>query len=289
MISRIVFCFVVSCGAVAASTASSTCILYRVDTSSLPISKEPGGDIYIDLLEDGKIACVTRQQKSDGRDWGFISHKLQKSDRQAVNGWALLRDMKKLSAAEAKAASGKTAQSAAAPLKVVEPTKVAAPSKVIEPAEAAAPLKVGAPSKVAEPAKATAPSKTYEPAETAEPSKATEPAKAATLTAATAPPSTVRPEDTLSFSQPVPFGPYPVNGRSLKELAESTPLFPPIEGIEKSLWKKKCTTCHKWNQQRLCEQGGTYAKTARYALRHQHPFGGSYKTALMRWSKSGCK
>jgi len=98
----------------------------------------------------------------------------------------------------------------------------------------------------------------------------------------------VRPEDILRFDQPIPFGPYPLNGHSLKELIDTLPLFSPIEGLEESLWKKNCTECHQWNQVRLCEQAATYVQTPRYALRVQHPFGGTLQIALMRWSKSGC-
>jgi hypothetical protein len=98
----------------------------------------------------------------------------------------------------------------------------------------------------------------------------------------------IRPEDVLRFDQPIPFGPFPVNGHSLKEMIDSTPLFPPIEGLDEELWKKKCTECHKWNQDRLCEQGATYVKSPKNVLRVKHPFGGALKIALMRWAKSGC-
>jgi len=99
----------------------------------------------------------------------------------------------------------------------------------------------------------------------------------------------MRPEDILRFDQPIPFGPYPVNGHSLKEMIDSTPQFPPIKGLDESLWKKKCTSCHHWNQERLCEQGKTYVKSAKMVLRVPHPFGGAFKLALMRWTKSGCE
>jgi len=106
---------------------------------------------------------------------------------------------------------------------------------------------------------------------------------------AAATPGGVRPEDMLRFDQPIPFGPFPVNGRTIAELATtSVPLFSPIEGLDESLWKKQCTTCHQWDQPRLCEQGLTYVNRAKDILRHQHPFGGAYKLALMRWAKSGC-
>jgi hypothetical protein len=114
--------------------------------------------------------------------------------------------------------------------------------------------------------------------------------------AAAAPPAatpgavaTVRPEDVLRFSQPIPFGAFPVNGHSIQEMIDSTPMFPPIEGLDESLWKKKCTSCHQWNQARLCEQAQTYVKNPRFVLRVPHPFGGTLKLALMRWAISGCQ
>ena len=98
----------------------------------------------------------------------------------------------------------------------------------------------------------------------------------------------IRPEDALRFDQAIPFGPFPVNGHSLEEMIDTMPLFSPIEGLDESLWKKKCTSCHQWNKERLCEQGGTYVQAPRNVLRVQHPFGGALKIALMRWAKSGC-
>jgi hypothetical protein len=98
----------------------------------------------------------------------------------------------------------------------------------------------------------------------------------------------IRPGDMLRFDQPIPFGPYPINGHSLAEMIQSQPLFPPIEGLDESLWKKKCTSCHQWAKQNLCDQGATYVEAPKNVLRVPHPFGGTLKIALMRWAKSGC-
>jgi hypothetical protein len=95
--------------------------------------------------------------------------------------------------------------------------------------------------------------------------------------------------DILRFIAPVPFGPPAVRGKSLKELAEGTPMFPPIEGLPKDLWQKTCTTCHQWTAERLCDQGKSYIPRAAAVFRHQHPYGGPYKLALMRWAKTGCE
>jgi hypothetical protein len=102
------------------------------------------------------------------------------------------------------------------------------------------------------------------------------------------PAAEVRPEDILHFDQPIPFGPFPVNGHSIAEMIEGVPLFSPVEGLDEGLWKKKCTSCHKWNKDRLCEQALSYVRAPRNVLRVPHPFGGTLKLALMRWAKSGC-
>ena len=63
----------------------------------------------------------------------------------------------------------------------------------------------------------------------------------------------------------------------------------PIDGLEETVWKKNCSNCHKWERQSLCEQGASYAKNPRFALRHPHPYGGGFKAALMQWAKAGCQ
>jgi hypothetical protein len=242
MIRRMILtlAFVLTGGA--ASAQEPACTLYKVNTSLLNISQDAGGGVYIDVLEDGEIVCVTKEQKAAGGDWVFIARK-QDAAKTPVNGWSAVSFLSKLSPTEAAASGGSAAASppavAAAPLAAVTPPPVAA-------APPAAPAPSG---------------------------------KAAAM----------RTEDVLRFDQPIPFGPFPVNGKSIKQMIEEySPLFPPIEGLPDELWKKSCTACHQWNQERLCAQGETYAKTPRYALRHQHPFGGVYKIALMRWAKSGC-
>ena len=39
----------------------------------------------------------------------------------------------------------------------------------------------------------------------------------------------------------------------------------------------------------LCEQGATYVKNPKSALRESHPYGGAEKVAMMQWSKTGCQ
>ena len=229
MIGRIAVCLAMALGCLTGvASAQDTCALYRVNTSVLNISKEPGGSIYNDALFDGDNACVSRTVNVKGIDWAFISHKVQGQTFSPVEGWAALKDL--------------------------QPVPVSPP-----PAAGATPPPAAPP--------AAAPS----------------PAPPSGATAA------IRPEDVLRFDQPIPFGPYPLNGRSLKELMDTVPMFPPIEGIDESLWKKNCTSCHQWNQARLCEQAKTYVTTPRNALRVPHPFGGTLQVAMMRWAKSGCQ
>jgi len=217
--------------------AAAECKLYTVTAPILDVRKDAekqGG--YIDVLEGGEVACVTKEQQVGNKAMGFVAHKVPKEGPiKPINGWVGLRFMKLQAKGEA-----------------------AAPK-----AEAAAPRP--------EPAAPEAEPKQEEAAAVPAPAPAQKPE-----------------EEGLKFDQPVPFGPYPVRGKTLQELAQWEPIFSPLEGLDESLWKKSCATCHKWNQERLCKQGASYIKAARLVFRHQHPYGGPYKLALMRWAKSGC-
>src|SRR5262249_32764503 len=105
------------------------------------------------------------------------------------------------------------------------------------------------------------------------------------------PPAAAAPdsEDVVRFDEPLKTGPPPVNGRSLEQLVQGVPLSPPIEGLDESVWKKNCNACHKWDRRTLCEQGATYLKNPRMALRGSHPYGGPEKVAIMQWAKTGCQ
>lgn len=94
--------------------------------------------------------------------------------------------------------------------------------------------------------------------------------------------------DILKFTRPVPFGQPVIRGKSLKELADDTPMFSPIEGLPEDLWKKPCATFHQLNAKRLCDRGAFYIPRAA-AFRHQHPNGGPYKLALMQCAKTDCQ
>ncbi len=240
-----------------APAGAESCRYFELSAILVNVRRDParpGG--YLDVLEKGDTACVTEERKIDNVTWAFVRDKTGQDGNVAeVGGWA---NMLYLTPGSAPAAS----ETAAAPATPEEPPSPEAQSGPAKPA--------AEPETVAEPA---APEK---PASTT-----------ASQTASAAP--TRAPSDQLRFDEPVPFGAYPVQGRTLKELAGGEPLFPPIEGLPEELWKKPCATCHKWNQERLCEQGNSYLKAAKYVLRHQHPYGGTYKLALMRWAKSGCE
>jgi len=123
----------------------------------------------------------------------------------------------------------------------------------------------------------------------APPAPSASPSQPAPAPTAAMPGPPIRPEDMLRFDQPIPFGPYPVNGHSIAEMIQSKPMFSPIEGVDETVWKKECTNCHQWNKDRLCEQAKTYVQAPKNVLRVPHPFGGVLKIALMRWAKSGCQ
>lgn len=95
--------------------------------------------------------------------------------------------------------------------------------------------------------------------------------------------------DVVRFSEPITFGPPPVYGHSLEQLIAGVPMFPPIEGLEESVWKKTCSNCHQWDRKTLCAQGAVYAKNPKAELRIPHPYGGAEKIAMMKWFQGGCQ
>ena len=96
MIDRIVFGLALMLSAGAASAQDANCTLYKVDTSMLNISKDPGGGIYNDALFDGDVACVTRMANINGIDWGFIAYKLEGTARTPVEGWSSLQYLQQM-------------------------------------------------------------------------------------------------------------------------------------------------------------------------------------------------
>jgi len=102
-----VLCLALVFGVGPGSAQEPACSFYKVNTRMLNVSKDAAGEAYIDVLVLGEIACVTRQQKVEGRDRGYVAYKLESSNRRTpVNGWATLSYTKELSPAEAAALAG---------------------------------------------------------------------------------------------------------------------------------------------------------------------------------------
>ena len=81
----------------------------------------------------------------------------------------------------------------------------------------------------------------------------------------------------------------PLDGKSLEELIVGQPVFPPIDGLDPSIWKNKnCGTCHQWTKERLCTQAKTYIGHENMVERLKHPYGLIFKQVLERWGEEGC-
>jgi uncharacterized caspase-like protein len=82
-----------------------------------------------------------------------------------------------------------------------------------------------------------------------------------------------------------------VNGRSIADLINATPIYPPIEGLPESFWKNQtCSNCHEWTEERICTQANTYLSlNMQRSLDKAHPFGGALKRNLKAWAAGGCE
>jgi len=81
----------------------------------------------------------------------------------------------------------------------------------------------------------------------------------------------------------------PLDGKSIEELIVGKPVFPPIEGLDPSIWQNKnCGTCHQWTRERLCTQAKTYIGHENMVERLKHPYGLIFKQVLERWGEEGC-
>jgi uncharacterized caspase-like protein len=95
----------------------------------------------------------------------------------------------------------------------------------------------------------------------------------------------------LTYASPLVSELEQINGLSLAEIIDQSPIFPPIEGLPESYWKSQsCSSCHQWNRERLCEQANTYLSlNMQRSLNKQHPFGGVLKRNLKSWAAGGCQ
>ncbi len=95
----------------------------------------------------------------------------------------------------------------------------------------------------------------------------------------------------VTFSEPLTQGAPEIVGKSLEELIQGSPLFPPIEGLPEAFWiAEECSSCHEWQQANLCDQANTYVTEAGAEnLTKQHPYGGTFKQNLRSWAIAGCE
>ena len=98
-------------------------------------------------------------------------------------------------------------------------------------------------------------------------------------------------EGPLTYASPLVSDLEQIDGLSLAEIIERSPIFPPIEGLPESYWKEQtCSSCHQWNREALCDQANTYLSlNMQRSLSKQHPFGGVLKRSLKSWAAGGCQ
>jgi hypothetical protein len=228
------------------------CSYYKVATDALNLFKEPSsGSDFLGQLKKNAIVCVARDQEKGTIVWTYVLYELEGKSRQTtIVGWITKNSLVPATAAEL-AALGGSPQGGASP--------------------AAPPAAQPTPAPQVESPPTTQPSASPPPA----PPPAPEPRTAA--------------DDVVRFSEPIAFGPFPVNGNSLEHLIAGIPLFPPFEGLDEKTWKVTCSHCHKWDKQTLCTQAQVYVKDPNVTMRIPHPYGGPEKVAMMKWAKGGCQ
>jgi hypothetical protein len=244
-------------GASGAQAQQLDCRYFKVTADKLNAFYEPRGDAkFVAAIDRNGIVCVAGDQEVAGRVWVFIPFQVQPRDqRRPIQGWALKDSLAPASQEEVKAISeskGPEPRIAVAP-PPAEPPRMSPPEEPPRmPPAAMAP---------GEPPHAGSPPST---------------------------PSTAE-QEIVRYSQPIPFGGYPVQGKSLEELVHGVPTFPPIEGLPDDVWHKTCNNCHNWNQQTLCQQAMIYAQDVKMTMRKQHPYGGPEKLAMRNWAQHGCQ
>lgn len=113
--------------------------------------------------------------------------------------------------------------------------------------------------------------------------------------AALAPPVAGPPAMTLpgrvAFDTPLTEVPDEIAGRSIADLIQGSPLYPPIEGLPEEVWKTQtCSHCHQWTREDLCTQAQTYVTApAERTLSADHPLGPAFRGVLRVWAEGGCE
>ena len=95
----------------------------------------------------------------------------------------------------------------------------------------------------------------------------------------------------VAFDTPLADVPDEIAGRSIAELIQGMPLYPPIEGLPEEVWKTQtCSHCHQWTREDLCTQAQTYATApAVRTLSADHPLGPAFRGVLRVWAEGGCE
>lgn len=95
----------------------------------------------------------------------------------------------------------------------------------------------------------------------------------------------------VTFTSPLAFGNENLIGRSLSEIIEAQPQYPPIAGLPEEMWRdQSCVSCHTWTRADLCVQANTYVDMDPERYREKmHPFGGMLKINLRNWAQNDCQ
>jgi uncharacterized caspase-like protein len=96
----------------------------------------------------------------------------------------------------------------------------------------------------------------------------------------------------IRYTTPLKVGTPELDGKSIEQLVQGAPAYPPIDGLPDAAWRgRPCATCHDkaWTKKSLCEQGNFYVKAGdARMLSVNHPFGHAFSASLRSWAVAGC-
>lgn len=95
----------------------------------------------------------------------------------------------------------------------------------------------------------------------------------------------------VTYTSPLAFGNEHLIGRSLSQIIDSHPEYPPVAGLPEEMWKEEsCRSCHNWTRDNLCVQANNYVAMDPDKYRQKkHPFGGLLKINLRNWAQNDCQ